>query len=145
MTQVVHLVKRAFSSLPNKKPSDMSAARAILNAEELDVWQSMQGRDQVHSLVVLQRFDALCPSAMQDERAAALLHDVGKTFANLGWCGRVVASIVGPRGFRFHLYHDHENLGGQLLEGVSTARTIALVAGTATDEVMNALNAADQI
>jgi hypothetical protein len=145
MTQVMHLVKRALSSLSNKEPSDVSVARAILNAEEFYVWQSMQGRDQVHSLVVLQRFDALCPSAMQEERAAALLHDVGKTFADLGWCARVFASIVGPRGFRFRLYHDHENLGAQLLEGVSTARTIALVAGSATDEVMDALYAADQI
>jgi hypothetical protein len=57
----------------------------------------------------------------------------------------VFATVIGPRGFKFHLYHDHENLGGQLLEGVSTARTIALVAGSATDEVMEALYAADQI
>lgn len=145
MSEVVHLVKRAFSSLPNRKPSDVSTARSILNSSEFELWQSMQGRDQVHSLIVLQRFDDLCPSAMQEERAAALLHDVGKTFADLGWCGRVLATIVGPRGFRFHLYHDHENLGGQLLEGVSTMRTIALVSGSATDEVMIALHSADQI
>jgi hypothetical protein len=145
MTQAVHLVKRAVSSLRNREPADMSTARSILNSEEFTLWRSMQGRDQVHSLVVLQRFDDLCPSAMQEERAAALLHDVGKTFADLGWCGRVLATIVGPRGFRFHLYHDHENLGAQLLEGISAARTIALVAGSAADDVMAALHLADQI
>jgi hypothetical protein len=145
MSQIVHLVKRAASSFSNKKPSDVSMARSILNSAEFDLWQSMQGRDQVHSLVVLQRFNDLCPSATQEERAAALLHDVGKTFSNLGWGGRVFATIVGPRGFRFHLYHDHENLGAQLLEGVSTARTIALIAGSVTDEVMVALHEADQI
>lgn len=145
MTQVVHLVKRAASSLRNKKPTDVSTVQTILNPAEYNLWQSMQGRDQVHSLVVLQRFVDSCPTATQEERAAALLHDVGKTFADLGWWGRVVATIVGPRGLRFHLYHDHENLGAQLLEGISTARTIALVAGSASDDVMAALHSADHI
>lgn len=95
--------------------------------------------------MVLLRFEQLCPNASREEKAAALLHDVGKTFADLGWVSRVLATIVGPRGFKFHLYHDHENLGGQLLEGISADRTIALVAGRASDDVMALLRVADQI
>ena len=145
MTQLLHLMKRAFSSISNADPADISTARSILNDAEFELWQSMQGRDKTHSLMVLHRFEQLCPSASQEEKAAGLLHDVGKTFADLGWVGRVVATIVGPRGFRFHVYHDHENLGGQLLEGISSDRTIALVSGSASDDVMTALQAADHI
>lgn len=145
MTQLFHLIKRACTSFSNADPADVSAAQFILNNAEYELWQSMQGRDKSHSLMVLQRFEQFYPSASQEEKAAALLHDVGKTFADLGWVSRVVATIVGPRGFKFHLYHDHENLGGQLLEGISDDRTIALVAGRVSDDVMAALRAADQI
>jgi hypothetical protein len=143
--QIVHLVKRALGSFSNAEPSETTAAQSVLNRAEFELWQSMQGRDKSHSLVVLQRFDDICPTATREERAAALLHDVGKNFANLGWFARIVATVIGPRCLRFHLYHDHENLGAQLLDGISDNRTISLVAGSATDDVMTALRSADQI
>jgi HD domain len=143
--QIAHLLKRALSSFSNAEPREITTALDVLSPAEFELWQTMQGRDKTHSLAVLQRFDEICPAALRAERAAALLHDVGKTFANLGWLARIVATITGPRGFRFHLYHDHENLGAQMLSGISDDRTITLVAGTATDHVMVALRSADQI
>jgi hypothetical protein len=145
MSNFVHLAKRAVGSFSNGEPKDISVAQIILNKGEFEFWNSMQGRDKCHSLVVLDRFDAACTNASQEERAAALLHDVGKRFADLGWLGRIVATIIGPRGFRFHLYHDHENLGAQLISEVSTQRTINLVAGIVTDDVAIALRIADDI
>ena len=105
----------------------------------------MQHRDQRHSIVVLCRFDALAPSATKPERAAALLHDVGKNISNLGFISRVVATVVGPRGRRFTDYHDHENLGADLMRSVSDPRTVALISGIANDDVALLLQAADDI
>jgi hypothetical protein len=69
----------------------------------------------------------------------------GKTVSDLGWFMRVVATIVGPRGVAFAMYHDHEKLGAQMLQGKSEQRTIDLVGGTADDVVMTALRDADSI
>lgn len=85
------------------------------------------------------------PPAKRTEQAAALLHDVGKTLSGLGWFMRIIATCVGSRSARFSLYHDHENLGAQMLQGISEQRTIDLVAGTAEDVVMVALRNADNI
>ena len=91
------------------------------------------------------RFVALWPSATRGEQAAALLHDVGKVVSGLGWTMRVLATVVGPRGARFGAYHDHERLGAAMLEGVSEARTVELVAGSVRDEARAALCRADDI
>jgi hypothetical protein len=85
------------------------------------------------------------PPAKRTEQAAALLHDIGKTVSDLGWFMRIVATLFGPRGAKFSLYHDHENIGAQKLEGISEQRTIDLVAGNADDVVMAALRNADNI
>ena len=105
----------------------------------------MQPRDQRHSIVVLSRFDALLPTAVSAERAAALLHDVGKNISGLGFISRVVATVVGPKGKRFTDYHDHENLGAELMRSFSDPRTVALIGGTADDDVSRLLQAADDI
>ena len=105
----------------------------------------MQNRDQRHSVAVLVRFDELAPTALQSERAAALLHDVGKNVSGLGFIARVVATLVGPRGKRFVDYHNHETLGADLLISISDPRTVELVRGAANDEVSRLLRAADDI
>ena len=61
---------------------------------------------------------------------AALLHDIGKTVSDLGWFMRIAATVCGPRGAAFAMYHDHETIGAQMLQGKSEQRTIDLVAGT---------------
>lgn len=105
----------------------------------------MPPRDCRHSLEVHARFRELCPTASHDEHAAALLHDVGKISSGLGWMLRVVATVVGSRGTRFTEYHNHAAVGAQMLQSMSSPRTIELVAERVNDEVSRALYAADNI
>lgn len=144
---LVHLARRAWTSLSNSPLSgrDVEIAERILTVDEFDLWWSMQPRDQTHSLVVLRRFVDFYPPATRVEQAAALLHDVGKNAARLGWSGRVLATIIGPRGVRFRTYHDHVAIGVQMLEGKSDPRTIALIAGQVDDSAARALQRADDI
>lgn len=151
MSSFAHLVRRAAGSIRNDAPGDdaVAVAAGVLTAAEFDLWCAMAGRDQRHSLVVLGRFDGLCPAATRAERAAALLHDVGKTASALGWTMRVVATVLGAFGLRpgrrFREYHDHERIGAQMLRGISDDRTIGLVGGTANDETAAALRRADDV
>lgn len=142
-----HLVKRAVGSLSQKPPSlqDVAIVSQVLNNAEFAVWSDMQYRDQRHSIVVLDRFDVLVPDAVAAERAAALLHDVGKNISALGFFLRVIATVVGPRGQRFAQYHDHESLGAELIRSISDPRTVALIGGTADDDVSRLLETADEI
>jgi len=145
--RTTHLVKRAVSSLlqtpPN--PQDIVVVSQVLNKAEFAVWTDMQNRDQRHSIVVLRRFDVMALTAVTAERAAALLHDVGKNISKLGFYSRVIATVVGPRGQRFIDYHDHERLGAELLRSISDPRTVALVGGLVDDEISLLLKAADDI
>ena len=147
MSSVLHLVRRAIGSIDNRAPgpSSRAVAAGILNAEQLLLWEAMAGRDRRHSLHVLRRFDRFAPGASGDERAAALLHDVGKTASGLGWFLRVAATVVGPRGERFRIYHQHEETGADLISGCSSSRTVELVRGSAVDDVAEALRRADDI
>jgi hypothetical protein len=147
MKRLLHLVKRAVTSFSNDPLSgvDVQRVERLLLLPEFELWWTMQPRDQRHSLQVYERFMRFYPPAKRTEQAAALLHDIGKTISGLGWFMRIIATLVGSRGARFSLYHDHENLGAQMLQGVSEQRTIDLVAGTADDVVMVAMRNADNI
>ena len=142
-----HLVKRAVTSYSNDALSgaDIERVERLLLLPEFELWWTMQPRDQRHSLQVHERFMRFYPPAKRTEQAAALLHDVGKTVSDLGWLLRIVATVVGPRGSTFSLYHDHENIAVQMLQGISEQRTIDLVGGRADDLVMTALRDADNI
>jgi hypothetical protein len=147
MKRLWHLVKRAVTSFSNDPVSgaDVERVERLLLLPEFVLWWTMQPRDQRHSLQVHERFMRFYPPAKRTEQAAALLHDVGKNVSELGWLMRIIATIVGPRGLTFSLYHDHENIGSQMLQGISEQRTIDLVGGTVEDAVMNALRNADDI
>lgn len=142
-----HLCRRAVGSLRNNPVTvgDMQTAEASLLPGEFALWCRMQNRDQRHSLQVLGRFLQIRPQASRDERAAALLHDVGKAFSTLGWWGRIVATLVGPRTAAFGVYLDHERLGIEALEGVSSERTLQVLSGTDDDPCTVALRAADDV
>jgi hypothetical protein len=142
---MLHLVKRAVSSFSNATPEISSAFSSFLLPDELKLWSAMPGRDQRHSIEVLKRFLVLYPEATRAQGAAALLHDVGKVQSGLGWFGRIVATVVGPRTKRFRLYHLHEELGAEMLRGVSEAETVALVRGEGSVLVVAALLEADNI
>ena len=145
--KIAHLAKRALSSLLQTPPSpqDVAIVSDVLNTAEFAAWSEMQHRDQRHSIIVLNRFVALVPGAVTAERAAALLHDVGKNISGLGFFLRVIATVVGPRGKRFTEYHNHESLGAELMRFISDARTVALIGGTANDDVARLLQAADDV
>jgi hypothetical protein len=142
---MLHLVKRAVSSFSNATPEISSAFCSFLLPDELKLWSAMPGRDQRHSIEVLKRFLVLYPEATRAHGAAALLHDVGKVQSGLGWFGRIVATVVGPRTNRFRLYHLHEELGAEMLRGISEAETVALVRGEGSVLVVTALLEADNI
>lgn len=143
----MHLVRRAVSSLRDNEPpaKETAVARGVLNEEEFAMWSSMQARDRRHSLEVLARFDGLRPGSPRPERAAALLHDVGKTASPLGWAGRIAVTILGGRTAAMRTYLDHERIGATMLRGVSDPRTVDLVAGHCRDDVSVALRQADDV
>lgn len=140
-------MRRAVGSIDNSAPDRASRdiAAGVLNEAQMALWDAMPGRDRRHSLDVLRRFDLTVPGASGEERAAALLHDVGKTAADLGWFMRVLATVVGPRTARFRTYHDHEELGARLIAGCSDTRTVELVRGSTSDGTADALRRADEI
>lgn len=147
MGRYVHLARRAARSLSNAQPDDaaVESARAILLPAEMELWSGMDGRDKRHSLEVLARFRRSVPDATRAEEAAALLHDVGKARAPLGWCARVWTTAFVPLTARMRRYRDHERIGVDLLTGVSDERTIALLSRTADDATAEALWRADDL
>ncbi len=144
---VFHLVRRAITSFRNHPPlpEEVTAVRGILLPGEFALWSRMQYRDQRHSLEVLWRFDSLYNAATRDERAAALLHDVGKCESRLGWVGRIIATLLGPRTDSFRTYLDHEQIGLALISNVSAARTSEVLKGDIIDDCVRALRDADNI
>jgi hypothetical protein len=142
---VFHLTRRAVTSFRNHPllESELAIAERILLPSEYSLWMRMQHRDQRHSLEVLHRFDALCGGATRDERAAALLHDVGKCESTLSWGGRILATVAGPRTKRFAIYRQHEEIGRRLLSNVSSARTLEVLHGEPVDHCVQALREAD--
>jgi hypothetical protein len=85
--------------------------------------------------------------------AAALLHDVGKTRANLGTMQRVAVTLaagiplvrarIERAGGRAAMYLDHERIGADMLAVAGSHRhTVALVAGAGeTDPTLAAMAA----
>lgn len=146
-----HLTKRFFGALSKKAPavSEIAQVKSILSVREFDLWSAMSPMDQRHSIVVMRRFRVLRPNATLPEIRAALLHDVGKIESNLGVFGRVIATVVGPRGRRFAKYHDHEQIGSQMLRKINSELvTILLVAGAPDSllaEQLKILREADNI
>ena len=138
-----HLVSRFFGALSGAQPlrEDLKEVESLLLDGEFLLWQKLPTMDQRHSIAVLRRFLSLRPGATRPEMRAALLHDIGKIQSNLGVLGRVVATLVGPRGERFTAYHDHEKIGSQMLQNInSDLVTIRLVAGSGQSDIAGALS-----
>lgn len=125
-----HLARRFWGSLSSAspEPADAEWAHSQLRPPEQALWDAMAPQDRRHSAAV-----ARCVAATDSSRevvAGALLHDVGKTASGLGTWSRVVATLVGPRGDRFGLYHDHERIGADMAEAAGSASaTVALIRG----------------
>ena len=154
MSNVFHLAKRFVGALDRRELSqhEIKSVSAILLPREFELWSAMPLIDKKHSVVVMRRFVDRLPNAEVAAVRASLLHDVGKTKANLGVAMRVLATVAGSRGVRFSLYHDHEAIGGQMLRHIGSDETTwRLVAGEIGDDesrllqVVKALRAADEI
>ena len=154
MSNVFHLAKRFVGALDRRELSqhEIKSVSAILLPREFELWSTMPLIDKKHSVVVMRRFVDGLPNAEVAAVRASLLHDVGKTKANLGVAMRVLATVAGSRGVRFSLYHDHEAIGGQMLRQIGSDETTwRLVAGEIGDDesrllqVVKALRAADEI
>ena len=138
-----HLVSRFFGAISGAQPplEDLTEVESLLLDGELLFWRKLPTKDQRHSIAVLRRFLSLRPSATRPEMRAALLHDIGKLQSNLGVLGRVVATLIGPRGERFTAYHDHERIGSEMLQNInSDLVTIRLVAGSDQSDIAGALS-----
>lgn len=145
MSTARHLVRRFAGSLSRTPPSkaDERWAESQLLAGEAQLWRRMSAADRRHAIVVAHRF-ASSAEWSRAEIAAALLHDVGKLESNLGTFARVVATVVGRRTARLRRYHDHEEIGAQMLTAVgSSPVTVELVRGRG--RAAAALRAADEI
>jgi len=118
-----------------------------LRAGEAALWQRLGNADQRHSIEVARRFSADLSESPRDEMAGALLHDIGKVSVELGTFGRVLATVVGPRTRSFRIYHDHEQIGIELLrEAGSAAATLSLLDGTTQRvDALAALRRADNV
>lgn len=126
-----HLIARFFVSLDTRSPDpkDQAWAEAQLLDEELNLWRRQSNVDRRHTIKVARRFHEARPSATRAEIAGALLHDIGKLDCGLGTWGRVFAPVVGPRTQRFRSYHDHEQIGADMLVAIgSDIATVDLVA-----------------
>jgi len=147
-----HLIRRFVTSLSRRMPPaiDVAWVNATLRENEYDLWSRMKSHDQRHSIEVARRFTEMHPAFTRDHVAAALLHDLGKAESDLGVLGRVIATVVGPIGTRFRLYHDHESIGLNLCrEAGSSTETLRLLdwstQGSSNDLIVNLLRQADQI
>ena len=140
-----HLVRRFLTSLSRREPSaaDTMWAESHLLDPEVQLWRRLSSPDRRHAIAVARKFES-SGSWTRDEMAGALLHDIGKLDSALGTAGRVVATVVGPRTARFKRYHDHEDIGAEMLtDAGSTPITVELVRGRG--KAATALAEADDI
>lgn len=132
LTKLHHLVPRFFGSLSNTPPStdDEAWVESQLLDGERELWAQLSNQDRRHSVTVARRFVEVRPQANRAQIAGAILHDIGKIPCGLGPFGRVVATLVGRRTARFTSYHDHEDIGAQMVaDAGSEPETVQLVAG----------------
>jgi hypothetical protein len=126
--------------------TELAMVRETLSAVEFELWCQFNNADRRHSVLVAARFVSLLPEASRNDIAGVLLHDIGKTRSNLSTLQRVVATIVGPRTRRFALYHQHEQIGVELLQQAgSHSGVIAILNQTCNADVAAAFRAADNI
>ena len=147
-----HLIRRFFTSLSRRPPaiSDVTWVNENLLAGEFTLWLRMKSYDQRHSIEVARRFTALYPAFTRDQVAAALLHDIGKVESELGVAGRVIATVVGPKGSKFRRYHEHEVISLRLCgEAGASSETVRLLDwsddSSRNDKIVSLLQQADQI
>jgi hypothetical protein len=107
--------------------ADVALVRDLLLPSEFELWNQFGVEDKSHSFVVWKRFVERAPNSSIPQQRCALLHDIGKIAVHLSTTQRVIATFVGPRTTKYRTYHDHENLGLQMLEKHSDKETVTLL------------------
>ncbi len=125
--KLLHLSKRFFIALWPAAPSILETqwAETYLRVGERTLFAALPNHDRRHLIGVARRVESSL-GEISEERwiAAALLHDVGKSHANLNPVGRVFATLwIEIKGFdslaeskrgwprRVYLYSQHPSLG----------------------------------
>jgi putative nucleotidyltransferase with HDIG domain len=141
VTLATHLTRRFFGSLRPRPvdEADVTWVRTVLTPAELRVWETLGRADRAESVAVARRAArVLGPDADPAWLAAALLHDAGKTEADLGTFGRVGATVVGiviSKGRARHLsnrigkYLAHDDIGAELLRAAGARPEVSAWAG----------------
>jgi len=141
VTRATHLIRRFFGSLRPRPvgEADVMWVRSVLTTPELRVWETLGPADRAESVVVAHRAArALGPDADPVWIAAALLHDAGKSEADLGTLGRAGATVVGivmSKGRARHLpnrigtYLAHDDIGAELLREAGARSEVSAWAG----------------
>lgn len=143
-----HLMRRARGAWSDVPPDgdDVQAVEEILTPTEFTLWSAMAERDKRHSIEVLARFDAAGPPVARHIRAAVLLHDAGKIDSGLGFSMRVLATVIGPRGRLFRLYHDHERLGVERARRMGVSEDVLeVLERRVSKDMLERLDVADDI
>lgn len=103
LADCAHLARRFLASLSNAPPdlAEEAWARTWLTPLEATLWQSQPGRDRRHTLAVARLVEGAVEGQTETAQAdtawlvaAGLLHDVGKTSAQLGVIGRSAATVL---------------------------------------------------
>lgn len=71
--------------------------------------------DRRHSVRVLRRFDERLDTATRDERAAVLLHDIGKSAVRIGTLRRILVTAGIDRTTAGLRYRQHEEIGLEMV------------------------------
>lgn len=111
-----HLAGRAISTLGARPLTGAEAEQVTgrLTGGEASLFFAQNGADQRHG------FDSAWSVDDPTLSITAMLHDVGKRHARLGFTGRVLASIAIKIGWpltaRFRTYQDHGRIGALELQ-----------------------------
>lgn len=129
----LHLIRRAWGSIRPQPltPREEAEVAGLLDDRLAALFWEQPVMDQRHGIDAARFVLARRPGA-RDIARAALLHDVGKRHAHLGFFGRVAATVLAllriPAPGRLGVYLDHARLGALDLAGADEL-TVAYARG----------------
>jgi len=145
-----HLVTRFFGVLRSRPlgPAAQDDVKSTLTPQEAVLFWRQQSIDQRHAYDVARRVEMVTRDG--DAKAAALLHDVGKSHSRLGPISRSLATVLDtlhiPLPESWAAYRAHGELGAKDLSAAGARPlAVAFASGVASGdrEIWDALVAAD--
>jgi hypothetical protein len=140
--RLTNLFRRQLAALKRVRasPADLAWVASLLQPAELDLWRTLSGHDQHHSIEVARSVERrlLGTPYAGDGRwlGAALLHDIGKVVAGLSAAERVLGTLLGKlvavstaQGWADSAIRPKRRLGLYLTHGPAGAKAIRSVGG----------------